>query len=469
MEDVEAVFAPEEGEARDNFANSGVIEVGKKSYAYGLHWSVATEDVSGRRFLPYVRQAAADEGADLICIEGQSAFGLASKEAGHTRGMRPLATSLAYNLTDPFLAAFAIEGHGYYVLASRDGHILPGCERMFAEEEEARSFFSEMMTRANWSQLVAPESFALSGTEARELTELVTSSRSRVRLMDATRRTMVVRTVACALAVVLVAAGYFAYTTWKQIRMNELHNIQLAKANADIARQRAKHAAEIAAQTWPYDGKPKGAFAIAACQEDMLGLEYRVPGWTAKKLTCEPESGKVTVLYEKTYGTINWLAPFLEKNAHGIDVKVGSSKDERSASAVWSFHNFTHVYGHHEPSLNNADEWKFLKTNFAELGMNPKLEIVTPAPAKTTRKSSKSQSEVTVFSHMNIEWSSGYPPMEFLRLFAPLQAFVVNSVSVDLVKGAWTVNANTYQKIIEQSNANRSYNQMIPFNKNAKP
>lgn len=450
--------------------SAGVIQIGRTSYAYGLEWGAIPADKASKgKGRAEIRRIAQEQQSDLVCYVGNSSYGLTNRSLGHSPGQKPLATAVAYSLMDPFLAAFHIDGVGYYVVASREGHILPGCERMFDNSLDASAFFRDLMTKAAWSTpMQAPAEWGLSNTEESSLVDLVSTAKSRVKIVDATRKALYLRLALGALAVALVGGGYYGWHVWSEERQQEKIALQRAAAARREAQSKALAAAEAARRVWPYDDKAVGVYAINDCVKLMRGLRFSVPGWTAKEMKCKVSEHAIYVSYERTYGTINWLKPWLDRTyPHDETNVVVDNKSLKAAGVKFNIPAFGHLYPHHSDTLAMTDVQAYLTKQFDEVGQEVKMtrheavfEKKRNGPVQ--RMQGKSQEPEMSFGHIDFSWTADVNPTDFLPLLAPLKAFVVDYVSVDLSSLKWSVAGSVYERVVKNPSATKTGMMRMP-------
>ena len=121
---------------------SGVVTIGRQSYAVGLYWE---NSPGGGRVAQIAKEAASQAGqqADFYAVRPGNKngrvpqFGLSGVEGGHKAGMPTLAACLAGQMPGSWAGAFRFS-EGTAVVVVRDDLIVPDGDLFFLDETEAR-------------------------------------------------------------------------------------------------------------------------------------------------------------------------------------------------------------------------------------------------------------------------------------------------------------------------------------------
>jgi len=460
----------------------GVITIGNTRFATNLEWSTVLNDGSGegrkkvrkQKPLAYARSISEERGADLVCSMNDASYGLGFTALGHKKGMRPLASVLASRMIDPFLAVFEVDVEeglkGFYLVACRGGIIVPDCDRVILDENEARTIFYGLNQRASWSgQVVVPESWSAGqSAEKKPITEFVRGAGTGIKLQSADSRSQAMRMAVVVIGAGLVVGAGVAFHMWDANRKIEMAKAQREKADAELAHRRHLDLIRIANLPYKWDEKELGVYALARCQSEMLNLHTDVPGWVLTQLTCTPDKNIVQGVYVREGGTLNWIKPMLERDepSRSIDVQEADTKGDKAA-VTWSIQKGTHTYTKHASTGQDIDPaYVYLTRQFDELRVPVKLSKLTVGkPAAQTSRGRKGAAQAQTvstpwyYSVLDIQVSSVYEPTDFIKILAPLKVLELNSVSVKLGDGrtaqepVWSfdLQAETKVDIVQQN------------------
>lgn len=451
----------DEDSSKDSyFGQGGFYQVDKTQYAWGLIWDVPNSDYGNSRaslnkgkIKNQAREMAKSYDANLYLTTDKQ-FALGSSAHGHKAGMKTVAMSLIDRWSGDFIAVFAIEDF-YYLLAVKDGIVIPGDNDIRVDsEDDARHFIEEKIAddEDSWGKIVAPEIFGINGSKEEDIDILLRSSRSKVKLLDATPKTFIRNIIiaVCACAVGYGAYyGYNTYTAYKERIEKEQRDIRLkeiALKNKMLAKENAAN------ETWPYDNKPIGQYALIACENAMMQTPIILPGYSFESMVCNPSAGSVIVTFSETYGSfvtvvdsINLLTDMKPKVSHN-GKKITVSYDYKQA--------FNRNFTKHNVFGNVEEEYSWLNRKFNLSKLNSYVTMSLSIPAKTPTDSKKGGTtgnetidtklsamgvgkkdefiDKVVFKNLTITVDSKYSPSDWLMFLTPLKSFVVDSVSYGL-------------------------------------
>lgn len=147
---------------------SGVVKVGRRTYAVGLYWQPSP---SGR-VAQAAREAAQQPGqkADYYCVRGASKsvaipqYGLGQEAMGHRVGMATLAASLANVQPGSWAGAFRLR-EGTWVVVVRDDLIAPDGDFLFDNDDQARDRLLQEVSLGGVQRVYAPDGWAVPGSD----------------------------------------------------------------------------------------------------------------------------------------------------------------------------------------------------------------------------------------------------------------------------------------------------------------
>lgn len=441
----------------------GFYELDKKKYAWGLIWDLPNlelenDKLSKRKIAKQAKEAAPSMGANLYLVtEHQYALGSTSHE--QASGMRSVATSLMDRWGDSFVAAFELENF-YYLIAVKDGIVIPGSDVRTNSVDEAMNFVNSKLTSDEsdeWGRIVAPATWDIPKSTEEKFDLVIRASRSRIRLKDATTKSLLKKAVILSSAAIICYGGYYAYNLY------EAHKIEaeqaLQKLNASKAMQAAKMRAQNAAKNelWPWDNQPIGQYAIATCQSAMSNIPVILPGYAFTGLSCSPSSGTVTAYFIANGGSYVTVVDSVNKltNMH-----PHISHHENNIDVVYDFTSAFQdkMFTKHNEYGDVNKEWKWLdeEIDFHNLRNLIKISLTTPPKTNPNAKKTKeSNIDHMVFKSLGINIVSSYDPMDWMNYLSPLKAFVVKEIGYNVGNSknkkqiGWTIEGVAYEGIMQ--------------------
>src|ERR1043166_65299 len=139
---------------------SGVVKVGRRTYAVGLIWQPSP---SGR-VAQAAREAAQQPGqkSDFYCVRPATKtvsvpqYGLGQSSTGHKTGMPTLAASLANGQPGSWTGAFRLR-EGTWVVVVRDDLIAPDGDILFDNDDLARDRLLQEVSLGGMQRIYAPD------------------------------------------------------------------------------------------------------------------------------------------------------------------------------------------------------------------------------------------------------------------------------------------------------------------------
>ena len=428
------------GPAGHYTGSGGVLNVRNGKYAVGLVWEAVTDQ--SKPILNQAREGAHRNGADLLCIRkpNRVQYGLGSTKVGHTSGMPPLASVVAQTIAGSFIAAFETEA-GYYLVASRDDQILPGCDRLIADKNEAIDTFADLFYSATWDQQIAPKDFGIEGPLNTTLDVAVGGLSPKAKLQPASSRGLFIR---IGIFVLLAALLFGAYSYYQGA-------IQQAEADRVTQENIRKRAAEDAARAakapdapYPWDEKQVGILALNGCVEAILAANVSAAGWTPQTVTCDGAS--VTAALKRSGGTVNWALATLGESTP----KPRMHWDRDSITASWPIRAVA-TYPKGTQTKPVLDMTRYLNAQFDELFqvVNTKATTVIPPPPnqRPANNAGPLPPVVPPYGMLAISFNTSQNPKEYSKILAAIPVLVLGSVKLDIASGVWTIEGNAYEQL----------------------
>ena len=443
----------------------GVIRVVNKTYAVGLVWESleTTKNISKT-----AKQAARNHGADLFCIRkpSKNQYGLGSTKSGHQQKMPPLAAFLTEVMDGSFVAAFDVGGGRYYLVAAREDMVLAGHDRIITNKEEAIEIFHELLVGSNWNQAICPKDWEIDGTKQDSLENIIVGIKSRTRLESIYSAGYFVKIAGLASVVILVVGVVALY---------EKHEADLADEDrARSARERAELEARLLAErnkfvlpAMPWEGNPSGVPTINSCVKNILLTHVDIPGWNVTDIKCTLHSAEIllssperpvkipamldmSMLLERSGGTINWVAEALNKNGFHpsiIEEKGGKLNVTWSVPAPPSDYGPENKEAKNTPAApGNVDKAdKYLVTQFDEIFSHVELKKAEGASV-TIPQGKGTPQHIVVEKHLSYAFKTTYNPIDFSSILKHIPAILVSEVDFNPTTWTWLIEGSIYER-----------------------
>lgn len=453
-----------EGEAHENghqweeeVGVPSVIKIGRKKYAYGLHWA-AMPDASDSEIVSAAKAECKRGNYDLYCTVSHGGYAVGLRQDKQTVGMRVLAGCIIDAIDSDLIAAIPVDGGGYYILGVRAHSILDHCDVIVPSEEEARGFIEDLIGQHHWTVL-APVEWDIEGSIPETLLSLVERSRSKIVLRDATNKTRNKNMLMAAGAIIACAAAYYGYGMYQdqqeQARQQQaLHDRQMAATN----KKKAAIQAEIK-RDWPFDSRPYGVWSIFACESAIASVPSIMPGYTlAAPVTCDGETLHVQTRFQATEDAVYSNAAAYANMMSGMKPHIS-----RSGSMLTVDYDFSDalkkapLYPRHDKTMSIKKEWSYLDIVFDQMHRSAsfKASIEDPKDSdveaqKAKKKKTHDQIPITVFRKLKIQISDDLPSSNYANVLSPLKAFTVQSVQYDPITSRWTMTGTAFESVVKQ-------------------
>lgn len=435
---------------------ASAIKIGKKHFAVGLSWQRATDDAQGseRRLRVEAKREALQTRHDLFCIFGMASYGFGMRSGHQKPGMPVLAAVISDTMQGDFVVAYEVSEGYYYILAVRSAMINPHTD-IIVDEAEAHGIITDLMREHTWRTVIAPEHFNIPNTVEGNILSVVKQSRSQVKLIDATNRSLIITGGAVFGFLALIVIGYFGYSYYTDYQQQQIiAEQQRQQAERDkLARKKAIVADQN--KDWPYDNSVMGAWSVSACENAIMALPVILPDYSLVSIHCDAQNMNVLqrfVMNKDSLASYMDVAKYIKMQTnlpHVIhhdkqQITVSYDLSDTLANAP--------RYPKHAPSLRLESEVDYLDGSFDHLHRSEALHqsIEEPkAPTDVAKKKSKENGvPVTVFRQLDIQVADVITPSNYIEILAPLKAFVVKDVSYDTKTGMWKTIGTAYQSTI---------------------
>lgn len=391
----------------------GVLLVGGKDYAVNLSWH--SFDGVGKIKNQAIRLARESQTfQDFYCKREDKQFALGSKEKGQKSSMPSLAAHIAKNIEGSFIGAF-LENDKYYIIAVKDGLILPEHDQIFGSEVKAKKFFfSSYRTDSEWDSVYAPTSWDVDGENVKSLEiEDLLNDKPKVFLADIERNNKTTKLfVAISVLILAIAVNYDFFLVKEQFSQKDVFE----KDNENTP----------PAPPW-LEQFTSGSF-VYSCVEAVELVPVNVPGWNAENIICQ-KNGVLKVSFQRGEGTINWMEAYLEHEYPKLKVSFNDQK-------AFVFYNLQGLkkYPEKQKTYSLLKTSKYLVSNLSEIGHYPKIN----RPRNLNK----------FYRDMSFSLVTKENPKGFSNLIGAVGGSVVEEMKLDIRNLQWTIKGKIYEKLI---------------------
>lgn len=345
------------------------IQVRGRVFVTGMLWTPLGNMTS---YMKEARQYGHEHGLDIVAIRRTSLMiqaGFVSRSSDVHKGMYSLAATLAGQLGDSWIAAWAVDTDQdrYAIVAVHDGRIIPGCDLIGTAAEVRKRVLQQRGRGIRFEQEFLPTEFAMGG-EPIDIDELLQPSRLKreYRLRPLVLGMSKAELAQLLLVALLIGGGLLGWSQWKA------HEAEVARQAAIAAeKKRLEELAELQKQTGteqplqalehPWAKQPSVTDFVEACSQVMYQLPLKIKGWSFNHAVCNWD--QVIANYQRTgnstahelagavanrgtatpeiieQGNVGKLKFDISLNAAGDDPLVDAS-DALNALTSW-FHGFS--------------------------------------------------------------------------------------------------------------------------------
>ena len=330
-------------------------------------------------YMKEARQYGLEHGLDIVAIRRTSLMiqaGFVSRSSDVHKGMYSLAATLAGQLGDSWIAAWAVDADQdrYAIVAVHEGRIIPGCDLIATAAEVRKRVLQQRSRGIQFEREFLPTEFAMGG-ELIDIDELLHPSRLKreYRLRPLVFGMSKPELAQLLLVFLLIGGGLLAWSQWKS------HQAEIARQAAiEAEKKRLEELAELKRQTGteqplqalehPWAKQPSVTDFVAACSYVMYQLPLNIRGWPINKAECN--GSQIIATYDRAgnstandfttaVGELFSTRPdFTDQAKSGIlkfDISIDAAGDDALVEAKdaldkltsW-FHNFSQ-----EPQLHS--------------------------------------------------------------------------------------------------------------------
>ncbi len=447
------------------------FRVGKRLFLAGGEWHSAGDSQSATRKIAI--SDAKERSIDFFCIPKPGIFGLFDVPSGtRLRGAYSAAAAImgiGGDVSASSLIAVRVQteaGSGeavsaIYVLGlDAQGFVHTGTDILVSEDvardvwEQFRrdNTFMTVSAPGDWAELYSPsdwEAIRSINVGADELFAAKFRS-ARIRpIRGAGTAGLVTRVV---IGSALAYGAYYGWNVWSEHQAKQ-RAATLAKSmearNAMLRREAIQKAEQ---ETWPYDGKLKGAVSLARCQSAMEMTPVVLPNHKLTSIQCDPGSGLVHANFKRDsqFAVRAYVRQYLDAMTDMHPRITDTDEGERITydySAAFKPMRSGDAYPKHTASGDLGNELNYLEDYFDSIHFPKALMLnqVNPAHRGLPKPGQPAPIDVMVFKKGVGVIQSSYSPTDFLEAFSPIRTWEVNIVEYAPAKGLWRIGFTIYQ------------------------
>lgn len=422
----------------------GVIPLGTRHFAIGLDWISFYEEGSIDK---YARNQSKQHGANLYCTNKmyRNQIGFASTMAGHKNGMAVLAYHLMEEMGENFLASFQIDDKNYYVVAVRDGLVIPTTD-VILSSDDAKYLHDNCQDTYRFEESIAPDSFLSEPTRIATLEEFARGP-FKHRLEKSTTPLRQRHYLALGLLGALSLGGFYRHQGHLQsendARMQEEASHRM-KMNQALMEKRLQQERLFHVPPLPYYNHIHGMDMIQACEQQAMIYPHDAAGWVGDTIKCSDST--IQLEMKRDGGTVNWIAPTL--NRPGFRPSVTPTGTGVSVSSPLNIRGLP-VWSKTTETLKVEDVAFSLERNFEEVFQDIKVqsEKDVPFPVKVKRNNRNITENIFLYHVLDVDISTKVSPSSFQPVLAKIPSFIVTSMTLDLKSDTWDIKGKVFEKL----------------------
>lgn len=336
-------------------------------------------------YMKEARQYGQEHSLDIVAIRRTSLMiqaGFVSRTSDVNKGMYSLAATLAGQLGDSWIAAWAVDADQdrYAIVAVHEGRIIPGCDLIGTAAEVRKRVQQQRSRGIQFDREFLPPEFSMGG-EALDIDELLQPSRLKreYRLRPLVFGMSKAELAQLLLVVLLVGGGLLAWSQWKD------HQAEVARQAAIAAeKKRLEELAELQKKTGteqpiqalehPWAKQPSVTDFVETCSQVIYQLPLNIQGWSFDKAECN--GSQVMATYHRD-GNSNALG-LAKATANHFSMRPEFA--EQGNTATLRFDISVGAAGD-DPLLEASDALEALTTWFHSFSQEPQLQpmqVVVP-------------------------------------------------------------------------------------------
>lgn len=414
----------------------GVVKIGKREYAVGLHWNsveVPTNAAKEARAMAKGQMAA-----DLYCVRSGTTtqFGLGFKSLGHKANMPSLAAHLASIKSGSWIGLFEVTG-GFYLIAVREDGIIAETDRHFTSAEDAQDEFENLFSQSEWADSYGPASLDIPGTRPESLDSLLTG-KPPARLSDVNLSRTLIK---AAVGVVVVLGGIVGVMSYMD-RIEAERVAEEARIRAEQAKRMfSKDDAKVEIPPMPWENKPLAGPTIANCVEAANNFPTDIPGWRVAEVFCEGNLIAVAIDREggvgEGGGLVTWLAPVINTKGFAPEIMYPPEGSGTRVRVQWQLPKPQTI----PPAIQT------MKLSAVKRGMLTVMESrMTPVSFGTADSND-------FWLGMSFRFTTKQSPTAFGDLLGAIPGVIMSRIHHNVATGDWNLEGKVYEQLPPPKNA----------------
>lgn len=422
-----------------------------RTFVTGLRWH-PLGSITGH--MKEARQFGKEHQLDIVTIRRTPRIiqaGFVSRSDGVTKGMYSLASTLAGQLGESWIAAWKVsqDEDSYAVVAVHKGGIIPGCDLISTAAEVRKRVAQQRSRGIEFEQWYLPPEFEMGG-QPLDIEEFLVPSRLKreYRLRPLVFGLSRAELVQLALLAMLVAGGVIGYTQWKSyVESEELKKrIAAEQARLDaLARMEAESgsAQPVQALEHPWANQPSVLSFLEGCSSIIYHLPLRIHGWYFSDVQC---NGKQVVATYKRSGN-STSAELL--TAIGERFSTRPAFFEQGNATALRYDISLPVAGD-EPLQDSPQVLSELSSWLHGFSQDPTLNevpVVVPQEPALPGQPAPPPPPPPQWKHFEIRYTTGVPPYDSIGS-APISVLRLREIKAELQTThlMWTVTGDLYAK-----------------------
>lgn len=411
---------------------SGVVKVGRRTYAVGLFWQPSP---SGR-VAQAAREAAQQPGqkADYYCARAASKsvaipqYGLGQEALGHRVGMPTLAASLANVQPGSWAGAFRLR-EGTWVVVVRDDLVAPDGDFLFDNDDQARDRLLQEVSLGGVQRVYAPDGWAVPGSDPTPL-PLLLQDRADCLLQPVKVPVKLLMYGAAALAV--IGLLIFLFMQW-QAEQDRL------AAEAEAAANAGPISSMTEVWNWPppekayerkWEKQPKAAEVFNTCRSLFEKANASELGWRVKNAVCS--GGTLSVERDQEVSKRGRLAVYPDNGQVSNDLKQLKQSYETPAPTARGVEELLTRKDITAMALKRAWPFEIRELPDDQPSVKPPPNVKDPPPPPPP-----------LWVKRGLHLNGVTPPWDYLPYFEDVPGLIINTIEFD--GKSWNFEATIYE------------------------
>ncbi len=416
-----------------------VITLSHKKYATGLFWQPVGSGHTPRNYA-YILSKHINERVSLF-VEYRSMVGLGSGRLGHRTGMPSLAAEVMESFTEysSFLAAFSI-GDAFWIVAARNGVIV--ADKLFYNEELAKSNFEEIMNMTDWAALIAPGSWAKPRAIETKIEDIVLPNiKNGMKSISHFAGNVFTFLLAFVFLfglfqtfktpIMKIVAPQRPKIAMMDSKLAEEYKKRMEEKSAELDKEFNIKKSEPVRLVMPYDDMPDFSEHTKLCWQAIGFLMQPIPGWSQTVVSCD--GNKATTTLKRDFGTLYDFYEVGDKLMPGV---VSEEISDSEIKLTVDLPKMTKV-----SSLSELDADSVARAIYS-LFQRANMEVEIDKDSEEISAGNLSAKVNFVF----VSAESKLTPLEFMSVFSDMEGVSIQSIKWDNEKREWNYEVRIYVK-----------------------